>query len=98
MTAPTSLQLAIAAGALIGLGVALLTWRLVPAQPDLRDALDRLSPEHARPHASAPVAGRPTQRPGAWVRRLPVGNASIGAGICCATVSALPATCWPASA
>ena len=27
MTAPTSLQLAIAAGALMGLGVALLVWR-----------------------------------------------------------------------
>ena len=70
MTAPTNLQLAIAAGALIGLGVALLTWRLVPAQPDLRDALERLSPEHARRHVSAPVAGEPTQRLGAWGLRV----------------------------
>ena len=70
MTAPTSLQLAIAAGALIGLGVALLVWRLVPAQPDLRDALERLSPERARRHLSAPVAGEPTQRLGAWGLRV----------------------------
>lgn len=44
----TGLQLALAGGALVGLGVALLMWRLVPAQVDLADALDRLSPEHAR--------------------------------------------------
>ena len=44
----TGLQVAVAAGALVGLGATLLVWRVVPAQPDLRDALERLSPEHAR--------------------------------------------------
>ena len=41
------LQLALAGGALVGAGVALLLWRLAPAEPDLADALHRLSPEHA---------------------------------------------------
>lgn len=41
---PTALQLMIAAGMLVMGGVALLVWRLVPAQPDLAGALDRLSP------------------------------------------------------
>ena len=44
----TGLQLALAGGALVGLGVALLLWRLAPAHPDLADALQRLSPEQAR--------------------------------------------------
>ena len=44
----TGLQLALAGGALVGLGVALLLWRLAPAHPDLADALHRLSPEQAR--------------------------------------------------
>ena len=35
----TGLQLALAGGALVGLGVALLLWRLAPAHPDLADAL-----------------------------------------------------------
>ena len=41
----TGLQLALAGGTLIGLAFALLVWRLAPADPDLGDALDRLSPE-----------------------------------------------------
>ena len=32
-------------------------WRLVPAQPDLRDALERLSPDHARRRTQAVGAG-----------------------------------------
>ena len=41
----SALQLAILAGATFGLGVALILWRLAPAQPDLATALDRLAPE-----------------------------------------------------
>ena len=37
----TGLQLALAGGAMVGLGVALLLWRLAPAHPDLADALQR---------------------------------------------------------
>ncbi|KGN41025.1 type II secretion system F family protein [Knoellia aerolata] len=70
MTAPTSLQLAVTAGTLIGLGVALLLWRLVPAQPDLRDALERLSPEHARRHPVPAQERDSTQRLGAWGMRV----------------------------
>ena len=44
----TGAQVAAAAGALIGLGVALLLARVLPAHPDLGDALDRLSPARTR--------------------------------------------------
>ncbi|MBB2892167.1 type II secretion system F family protein [Flexivirga oryzae] len=44
----TGLQLALVGGGFIGLGIALLVWRLVPAQPDLGDALGRLSPDQPR--------------------------------------------------
>ena len=51
----TGLQLMVLAGGMLGLGVALLVIRLVPAQPDLADALARLTPsrttllgDHAR--------------------------------------------------
>ena len=79
----TGLQLMLAAGLLVGAGVALLIWRLAPAEPDLADALHRLSPEHAAVHAttaaSATGAARTTagartgrERIGAWaLRTLP---------------------------
>ena len=69
----TGLQLALAGGALVGLGVALLMWRLAPAHPDLADALQRLSPEPARRGVDpALVGGDSRQRLGVWaVRRLP---------------------------
>ena len=75
MTGPTAFQLAVVAGALIGAGVALLIWRLVPAQPDLGDALERLSPQRARrTGTAAPTAGDATQRLGQWgMRVLPPG-------------------------
>ena len=75
MTGPTAFQLAVAAGALIGAGVALVIWRLVPAQPDLRDALERLSPQHAQQSGPAPATvGDATQRLGQWgLRVLPPG-------------------------
>lgn len=44
----TGLQLILVAGALVGSGLALLVFRLVPAQPDLGETLARLSPEGAR--------------------------------------------------
>ncbi|GAB2863782.1 type II secretion system F family protein [Nocardioides pacificus] len=42
----TGLQLALTSGTLLGLAVALLVWRIAPSDPDLTDALDRLSPRH----------------------------------------------------
>ncbi|QBX57285.1 hypothetical protein EXE58_18875 [Nocardioides seonyuensis] len=70
----TGLQLALVAGGLIGLGVALLVVRLVPAHPDLADALDRLAP--ARP-TTGPARAAPTtaqERVGVWaMRTLPPG-------------------------
>ncbi len=44
----TGLQLVLTGGALVGLGLAVLLWRLVPAEPDLGQALGRLSPDGAR--------------------------------------------------
>ncbi len=44
----TGLQLVLTGGALVGLGLAVLLWRLVPAEPDLGEALVRLSPDGAR--------------------------------------------------
>ena len=38
----TGLQLAILSGGLVGLGVVLLVARLLPAEPDLADALERV--------------------------------------------------------
>ena len=69
----TGLQLALAGGALVGLGVALLLWRLAPAHPDLADALQRLSPEQARRSGDlGPVVADSRQRLGVWaLKRLP---------------------------
>jgi Flp pilus assembly protein TadB len=75
MTA-TGLQLALAAGALVGLGVALLVWRLAPADPDLGDALQRLSPEHAKRRAveATHPASDTRERLGVWgMKTLPAG-------------------------
>ena len=49
----TGLQLALASGTLLGLAVALLVWRLAPSDPDLADALDRLSPDYVVPRRKA---------------------------------------------
>ena len=72
----TALTIALVAGAMIGLGLAMLLWRLVPAQPDLGAALDNLAPEAslARP-ADIPTAADTQDRLGLWVMRtLPVSN------------------------
>lgn len=44
----SGLQAALTGGVLFTGGLVLLMWRLIPATPDLGDALERLSPEHAR--------------------------------------------------
>lgn len=49
----TSLQIALLAGGLIGLGLSLLVWRFRPAQVDLATALDRLSPDRSLGRAPA---------------------------------------------
>lgn len=73
----TGLQLAILAGALLGLGLSLLVWRLLPAQPDLADVVQRYSPEHARQVVStssseAVMIERPRDRLGLWaMHRFP---------------------------
>ncbi len=72
----TGLQLALAAGALIGLGLAMMVWRLAPADPDLGDALARLSPEHAKRRAvdAAHPTGDARERLGLWgMKTLPAG-------------------------
>ena len=67
----TGLQLALAGGVLVGLGVALLLWQLAPAHPDLADALQRLSPRAHRVEA-IPGAADSRQRLGVWaLKRLP---------------------------
>lgn len=69
----TGLQAAIGAGALVGTGICLLIWRLVPAHPDLADTLARLSPGRAR--AGTDLAGTPSDargRLGLWaIKTLP---------------------------
>ncbi|MBO1756464.1 type II secretion system F family protein [Allobranchiibius sp. CTAmp26] len=72
----TGLQLAIAGGGLVGLGVAGLIWRLVPAHPDLGDALDRLSPTPVRRGPADAVAAPADTREwlGQWaMKTLPAG-------------------------
>jgi hypothetical protein len=70
----TAVQVAAAAGALIGLGIVLIGLRWLPAQPDLANALDRLAPEHslaAPVSVVAPVGA--ADRVGRWaIRYLPI--------------------------
>jgi Flp pilus assembly protein TadB len=66
----TGLQLALAGGALIGLGIALLLWRLAPSEPDLGDALERLSPQYVQRRTSAvPLGGDGRERMGVWAMK-----------------------------
>lgn len=66
----TVLQSAIAAGCLAGLGLTLIVWRLVPADPHLMTALERLAPDRAGVDAGLPdeTGGLP-DRLGRWVQR-----------------------------
>src|SRR6476660_1019971 len=66
----TGLQLVLLAGGLIGLGLTLLVMRLLPAEPDLADALDRLSPGHTRASTAAAAAGSGKERLGLWALRV----------------------------
>lgn len=70
----TALQLLMVAGMLVAAGVATFVWWASPAEPDLADALDRISPRPTATAAPAVAAGDGTERVGLWaVRRLPAG-------------------------
>ncbi|MDF1605878.1 type II secretion system F family protein [Nocardioides sp. YIM 152315] len=70
----TGLQLAILAGGLVGLGLCLVVARLLPAEPDLADALERVSTNRARSTASSTTARAGKERLGLWgLRALPPG-------------------------
>lgn len=70
----TGLQLALLAGAMVGLGLVLLTARLMPAEPDLADALRRLTPTRALRAATSGSAAAGKERIGVWaIRALPPG-------------------------
>jgi hypothetical protein len=66
----TGLQLMLLAGGLLGLGVTLLVARLVPAEPDLADALDRLNPSRSRTVVAAAGARSGKERLGLWGLRV----------------------------
>lgn len=70
----SALQLAMGAGGLVGLGLALIVWRLAPAQPHLASALERLAPERGpRDFAVAEGTSSLQDRVGIWLQRsLPV--------------------------
>lgn len=70
----TGLQLALLGGALIGLGIACLLWRLAPAEPDLADVIHRHSLAGARTRTTQPtiVATSTPDKLGMWaIKRLP---------------------------
>ncbi|MBT0773238.1 type II secretion system F family protein [Kineosporia sp. J2-2] len=71
----TVVQIALAAGGLIGLGVSLVVWRLAPATPDLASALENLDPERSlrRSGYTGPVLPAGAQdRAGLFVMRTPI--------------------------
>ncbi|MGZ6583124.1 MAG: type II secretion system F family protein [Solirubrobacteraceae bacterium] len=70
----SGLQLALLAGGLIGLGATLIVLHLMPAQPDLADALERTgNPRRRTTTAAATVTGS-RERLGLWaMRALPAG-------------------------
>ncbi|MGD9959022.1 type II secretion system F family protein [Nocardioides sp.] len=66
----TGLQLALAAGSLLALGVVLLVARLMPAEPDLAEALSRLTPARGRANASVNAsASTGKERLGVWAMK-----------------------------
>jgi len=70
----TGLQLAGLGGVVLGAGVALVVWRLLPARPDLGDVLGRLSPDTDGHSGRGPDVGdgSAADRIGRWgVRALP---------------------------
>ncbi|MGB0191868.1 MAG: hypothetical protein ACPF9W_12985, partial [Nocardioides sp.] len=67
----TGLQFALLAGALLGLGVVLLVARLLPAEPDLAEALSRLTPTRARTTSIGPVTTATSkERIGVWAIKV----------------------------
>jgi hypothetical protein len=67
----TGLQLALLGGVLVSAGLVMLVSRLVPARPDLADALDRLSPDAARLPVLVETGGSSlAERLGRWGMRL----------------------------
>ena len=66
----TGLQLTIAGGALLGLGLMLLIARLLPAEPDLTEALARLTPSRITASARPTGAGSGMERIGVWTMRV----------------------------
>ena len=69
-----SLQLAVLAGGLIGLGLTLVVARLLPAEPDLSDAIERVSSTRSRTTARLSAARNGKERLGLWgLRVLPPG-------------------------
>jgi hypothetical protein len=70
----TGLQLALLAGALVGLGLVLLTARLIPTEPDLAEALRRLTPTRTPRVERSGSASAGKERIGVWaIRALPPG-------------------------
>lgn len=69
----TGLQLALLAGAFLSVGVVLLIARLIPAEPDLAEALARLTPSRARANTlGAAAKARGKERIGVWaIKALP---------------------------
>lgn len=69
----TGLQFALVGGALLGLGIVLLVARLIPAEPDLAEALTRLTPTRGRATSrQSAVAPRGKERVGVWaIKSLP---------------------------
>lgn len=66
----SGVQLALLAGGLIGIGVALLLLQLTPAQPDLADALSRLDSNSPRAAVAVEVGGDGRERLGRWAMRV----------------------------
>ena len=69
----TGLQVALLGGAFLGLGVVLLIARLTPAEPDLAEALTRLTPARGRANTVGSVStAKGKERVGVWaIKTLP---------------------------
>jgi len=66
----TELQLMLLAGGLVGLGTTLLVVWLLPAEPDLADALERVATHHTRAAAQIQLATSGKERLGLWALRV----------------------------
>jgi hypothetical protein len=66
----TGLQLAVLSGGLVGMGLTLLIARLLPVEPDLADALARVSSTRSQTINNATAAQTGKERLGLWGLRL----------------------------